>query len=85
MARAAEFSSKEIGPLGVLPLGTANDLVCNLGLPLDLEAAARVIAANQTRKLDVCLVNGLCFVNNSAIGLEPMSLSSNRGSPGSLE
>ncbi len=71
MARAAKSNETDLGPLGVIPLGTANDLVCNLGLPLDLEAAARVIASGQTRQLDVCRVNGLCFVNNSAIGLEP--------------
>jgi diacylglycerol kinase (ATP) len=71
MARAAGSEAQPLGPLGVLPLGTANDLVCNLGLPLDLAEAARVIAAGKTRRLDVCRVNGLYFVNNSAIGLEP--------------
>jgi diacylglycerol kinase (ATP) len=35
-----------LGPLGVMPLGTANDLVHNLGL-LDLKEAARVIAARR--------------------------------------
>lgn len=25
-----------LGPLGIIPLGTANDLVVNLGLPLDI-------------------------------------------------
>jgi diacylglycerol kinase (ATP) len=71
MARASRSEQAELGPLGVLPLGTANDLACNLGLPLDLETAARVMAAGQTRRLDVCRVNQMYFVNNSAIGLEP--------------
>jgi diacylglycerol kinase (ATP) len=59
------------GPLGIIPLGTANDLVCNLKLPLDLPSAARVIAAGKTRSMDVISVNGKYFDNNSAIGLEP--------------
>jgi diacylglycerol kinase (ATP) len=71
LARAAKSDSRELGPFGVIPLGTANDLACNIGLPLDLEEAARVIGAGYTRKMDVCKVNALYFVNNSAIGLEP--------------
>ncbi len=57
-------------PLGILPLGTANDLVDNLGMPRDLGAAARVIAAGQTRSLDLGWVNGHYFVNNAGLGLE---------------
>lgn len=58
-------------PLGLLPLGTANDLMCNLGLPLDLPSAARIIAAGRIRLLDVCQAGERYFVNNSGIGLEP--------------
>ncbi|MTI96241.1 MAG: diacylglycerol kinase family lipid kinase [Firmicutes bacterium] len=60
-----------LGTVGVMPLGTANDLVYNLGLPLDLEAAARVIADGKTRTLDVCKAGERYFINNSALGLEP--------------
>jgi len=56
---------------GVLPLGSANDLVDNLKLPLDLTAAARIIADGHTRMLDLCKVNDRYFDNNAAIGLEP--------------
>ncbi len=56
---------------GILPTGTANDLVHNLGLPLDLNAMARIIAAGHTRLMDVCRVNDLYFANNAAVGLEP--------------
>lgn len=56
---------------GVLPLGTANDLVCNLGLPLDLETAAKVIASGITRNIDLCRVNDRYFINNAGLGLEP--------------
>ncbi|MEZ0395993.1 MAG: diacylglycerol kinase family protein [Anaerolineales bacterium] len=71
LARAARSPDERLGPLGVMPLGSANDLAANLGLPLDLTAAARVIAAGETRPVDVCRVNDIYFVNNSAMGLEP--------------
>ena len=58
-------------PFGLMPLGTANDLASNLGLPLDLEGAAKVIAEGHTRRMDVGEVNGRFFVNNAALGLEP--------------
>lgn len=61
----------DLGTIGILPLGTANDLGANLGIPLDLREAARVIAAGKTRVIDVGQVNGQYFANNSAIGLEP--------------
>jgi diacylglycerol kinase (ATP) len=61
-----------LGPLGVLPLGTANDLAHNLGLPLDLKEAARAIAAGKTRRIDLGKVNEWIFDNNSAVGLEPV-------------
>ena len=71
LAHAAQDDSSLLGPLGILPLGSANDLVDNLGLPKDLVAASRVIAAGKTRRMDVGYVNGFYFANNSAIGLEP--------------
>jgi YegS/Rv2252/BmrU family lipid kinase len=61
-----------MGPIGIIPLGTANDLVHNLGLPLELPAAAEAIARGRTRRIDVGLANDWVFDNNSAVGLEPM-------------
>ena len=68
-------------PIGVLPMGTANDLIVNLKLPLDLPQAVQVIAAGQTRFIDLGKVTAWdvdgksaqtrYFDNNSAIGLEP--------------
>ena len=71
LARAAKDDQKRLGPMGILPLGSANDLVDNLGLPKDLANAVRVIAGGKTRNMDIGSVNGLYFANNSAIGLEP--------------
>ncbi|GAB4504645.1 MAG: diacylglycerol kinase family lipid kinase [Anaerolineales bacterium] len=71
LARAAGSERDSLGPLGLMPLGSANDLAVNLGLPLELSAAAQVIAAGNTRLLDVGKLNERYFVNNSAAGLEP--------------
>ncbi len=65
-------SSGVLGPVGVIPLGTANDLVRNLGLPLDLNSAAEAIAAGNTRRIDLGKANEWVFHNNSAVGLEPV-------------
>ncbi len=71
LARAAKSDQDLLGPFGILPLGSANDLVDNLGLPRDLNEAAQVIASGKTRLMDIGYVNGFYFANNSAIGLEP--------------
>ena len=57
--------------LGVIPLGTANDLCDNIGIPRDLSAAAQMIAKGKTRGLDLGKCNERYFLNNSAAGLEP--------------
>ena len=57
--------------LGVLPLGTFNHFARDLGVPLDVEAAVRVIAAGKVAQVDVGEVNGRTFINNSSVGLYP--------------
>jgi diacylglycerol kinase (ATP) len=57
--------------LGIVPLGTANDLVDNLGIPSDITGAVDVIANGQIQLMDLCSVNERYFDNNAAIGLEP--------------
>ena len=56
-------------PLGVLPLGTLNHFVKDLGIPLPLEEAAATIAAGHLRVVDLAEVNGRVFVNNVSLGL----------------
>ncbi len=57
-------------PVGIIPLGTANDLVANLGLPVDPVAVAACVAGGVLRPLDVCRVNERFFINNAALGIE---------------
>jgi YegS/Rv2252/BmrU family lipid kinase len=56
-------------PLGILPLGTANDLARTLNLPLDPAVAAGVIAAGHQRRIDLGWVNGTHFFNVATVGL----------------
>lgn len=68
-------------PLGVLPAGTFNNFARDLGLPLDLDDAARVIAAGHVRRVDVGEVNGRVFVNNSSVGLYPLAVREREARP----
>src|SRR5687768_60598 len=60
--------------LAPLPGGTLNHFVKDLGIPDDLESALKNLTESQVIKVDVATVNGSVFVNNSSIGLYPMSL-----------
>ena len=55
-------------PLGIIPLGTANDLARTLGVPTDPAAAAAVILNGRKRRVDVGSVNGRYFLNAAGIG-----------------
>lgn len=68
---AAPSLNGPLPPLAIMPTGSANDIAFALGLPTDLNEAARVIAAGKTRQMDLGKLNDKYFVNNSAAGLEP--------------
>jgi YegS/Rv2252/BmrU family lipid kinase len=55
-------------PLGVIPLGTANDLARTLDIPSDPVGAARIIASGKLRPVDLGEVNGHLFFNVANIG-----------------
>ncbi len=56
-------------PLGIMPMGTANDLARTLGIPADLEKAADIIIAGHTQKIDLGSVNDHYFFNVASIGI----------------
>jgi YegS/Rv2252/BmrU family lipid kinase len=56
--------------LGVLPGGRGNDLARVLGIPRELAAACRVIAAGRDRPLDVGDVAGRTFVGIASLGFD---------------
>jgi YegS/Rv2252/BmrU family lipid kinase len=56
-------------PLGILPLGTANNTARTLEIPTELADAARVIARGATRRIDVGQVGDRYFLTTASIGL----------------
>jgi YegS/Rv2252/BmrU family lipid kinase len=69
LMRAAPAIIESGLPMGVLPLGTANDLARTMRIPEDLGEAAGVIAAGRLRAIDVGFVNDRPFFNVASIGL----------------
>jgi diacylglycerol kinase family enzyme len=58
-------------PLGVIPLGTLNHFAKDLGIPLELDDAAKIVLQGVVCRVDVGEVNGRVFLNNSSLGVYP--------------
>jgi diacylglycerol kinase (ATP) len=56
-------------PLGVIPLGTANDFARANGIPDDIAGALDRIVRRSTRAIDLLEVNGRPFVTAGGIGI----------------
>lgn len=56
-------------PLGVIPIGTANDFARQVGIPLDVDHAMDVILRAPARALDTGELNGRRFLNVSTGGV----------------
>ena len=64
---AGYFAHKDIS-LGVLPLGTVNDLARNLGIEDNVEAACKVIAEGHTAQIDLGQANDDYFLITASLG-----------------
>ncbi|MGD1875400.1 MAG: lipid kinase [Mastigocoleus sp.] len=56
-------------PLGIIPLGTTNNLAKNLGIPKNLHQACQFIANGNIEYIDLGWVNGKYFINFATLGL----------------
>src|SRR4051812_33317599 len=56
-------------PLGIIPLGTANDFARQVGIPADADHAMDVILQRKPQRLDSASLNGRRFLNVSAGGM----------------
>lgn len=56
--------------VGIIPVGTANVVARDLGIPRHAERAAQVILAAKTRALDLGRVNGRGFLAMVGVGLD---------------
>jgi diacylglycerol kinase (ATP) len=56
-------------PLGIVALGTFNELARRLEIPLEISAAVQTIAAGGLRAIDVGRVNGVHYLHEASIGL----------------
>ncbi len=59
-------------PLGVVPLGTANDFARTMNIPAKLEEALDVILDGHTRMVDLGEVNGHPYFNVASVGFSAM-------------
>ncbi len=60
--------------MAILPLGTLNHFAKDLGLPIDLDEAVAVIATGKPVAVDYCTVNDTVFINNSSVGVYPITV-----------
>lgn len=67
---AAALVDRDI-TLGVIPLGTLNHFAKDLGIPLELDEAAKIVLKGAVCRVDVGEVNGRIFLNNSSLGVYP--------------
>ncbi len=62
------FANRPDLTLGVLPVGTGNEVARILGIPLDLAGACRVIAYGHPATIDLAEANGNFFLHTGLIG-----------------
>ncbi len=66
---AADLAAHTDVTLGILPLGTANDLARTLELPSDLAEACATVSQGKVVDIDLGRVDGRAFLNVASVGL----------------
>jgi diacylglycerol kinase (ATP) len=66
--------------LGIMPTGTANVLARDLNIPLELEAAASIVASGAVRKIDLGVIDGHYFTLMAGLGFDAEVVSGVLGS-----
>ena len=69
------MTASQAGALGLIPTGTGNDFAKAAGIPLDWEAATRllvdrIVSDSAPRRIDVGRVNDRYFANGAGIGFD---------------
>jgi diacylglycerol kinase (ATP) len=67
--------------LGILPVGTGNDVARAIGVPSDLHGAAEIAVRGELRRIDLGLTAGKTFCCVLGVGLDTDALRTIRGSP----
>ena len=70
MHQAAQGLAGSDCALGVVPLGTGNDLAGTLGIPADFEAAAGRALTGGVRRLDLVRVEGTVCIGYAGVGFD---------------
>ena len=58
------------GNLGIIPGGTGNDMCKSLGLSMDPIEAIETVIKGKTKKMDIGMANGKCFLNVASVGFD---------------
>ena len=58
------------GTLGIIPVGTMNNIARSLAIPEDIDEACKIIAQGKTRPIDVGKINDQVFLEVAGVGLE---------------
>lgn len=56
--------------LGIIPVGTGNDMARNLKLSLETREACATVLGGVTKRIDIGTINGTPFINNAGTGFD---------------
>jgi diacylglycerol kinase (ATP) len=56
--------------LGIIPMGTMNNLAHSLGIPLPIDEACAILDRGETRRIDTGQINGQVFIEVAGVGFE---------------